>query len=107
MAVTRNDLETTEKRSGAKVLYSFNFQKWCAQGTVVAGGVVVSSTPQGIVDGAANLVISGEAFSGIRATAFFEGGTNGEDYLVVGEANLSDGQRIPIAGIIQVRDRTQ
>jgi hypothetical protein len=39
-------------------------------------------------------------------TAYFDGGTNGESYVVVAEANLSDGQRIPLAGIINVLDRT-
>jgi len=106
MAVTRNDLEITEKRSGAKALYSFNFQKYCAQGVVVTGGVVVTSTKKDVVPASSNLVVSGEAFVGIRASAYFEGGTHGEDYLIVGEANLSDGQRIPIGGIVQVRDRT-
>lgn len=106
MAVTRNDLEVTEKRSGTKALYAFNFQKYCAQGVVVTGGLVMTSTKKDVVPASSNMVVTGEAFAGIRATAYFDGGTHGEDYLIVGEANLSDGQRIPIAGIVQVRDRT-
>lgn len=106
MTVARNDLEQTEKRSTANVLYTFSFRKYAAEGVVVTSIVDVTSTNKNVVPGSVNLVITNEGYIGNKVSAFFDGGTSGESYLVIAEANLSDGQRIPIAGIINVLDRT-
>lgn len=107
MPVTRNDLEQTEKRSGAKVLLAFSFRKFVAQGVTVASIVSVTSTNKNIVPGSTNLVITGQAAIGNKVTAFFDSGTSGESYLVVATAVMTDGQTLPIAGIVNVLDRTQ
>lgn len=107
MAVTRNDLEQTEKRVAAKVLLAFSFRKFAAAGVTVSSIVSVTSTNQQKVPGSTNLVVTGQAAIGNKITAYFEGGTSGESYLVVATAIMTDGQTLPIAGIVNVLDRTQ
>lgn len=107
MSVTRNDLETTEKRTTAKMLYAFNYRRWIKPGVVVTSIVSITVMKQDKVPASTNLVVTGEAFEGTRVTAFFDAGTSGESYLAVAEAVLSDGQRIPLACIINVLDRTE
>lgn len=106
MAVQRFDLEVSEKRSDAKVLRTFDYRKYVSSSDVIVSSIVgISSTPLNVVPASTNLTISGTAWTGKRATVFFEDGTTGESYLLIATALLSDGQRIPLAGILKVIDR--
>lgn len=106
MAVQRFDLEVSEKRSAAKVLRTFDFRKYVSGPDVVVSSVVaVTATSLNMVPASTPLTVSGEAAVGKRITVYFEDGTDGESYLVIATAVLSDGQRIPLAGILNVKDR--
>jgi hypothetical protein len=108
--VLRNELEETEKRVDEKIALTFNFARYVAE----FGGVsIVSFEGAGIFQASKGnvtstpLTISGGTFqpNSIKAAAFFEGGTDLEDYDVWATVNTSDGQRLTVAGIIKVRDR--
>lgn len=104
MATQRYDLEVTEKRSGSKVLLAFSFRKFVAQGVTIATINALTSTQKNVVP-STNLVISGQTVVGNKVLAFFDAGTSGESYIAMCDATLNDGQRIQLAGIINVLDR--
>ena len=104
--VIRTDLEETEKRTTDKCFFTFNFRKYVAEGVVVSSIVTVTATKKNKVAASADLVVSGEVTIGQKIGAFFDGGTSGEDYDLVGRGIMSDGQNLAIAGLLHVLDRT-
>lgn len=109
--ILRNDLERIEKRTTENPSFEFNFAKFVKPNVIVAritgmdGGIAlgVTSVQKGIVT-STNLIVTGAAFVGQKVAAFFDAGTALEDYDVFATALMSDGQRLTVAGIIQVRD---
>lgn len=112
--ILRNDLERTQKRTSENPSFVFNFAKFVARNVSVAritgsdGGIAlgVTSAPKNIASPSTNLVVSGQTFVGQQVAAFFDAGTDGEDYDVEATALMSDGQRLTVAGIIEVRNPT-
>lgn len=109
--ILRNDLERIEKRTTENPSFEFNFAKFVKPNVIVAritgmdGGIAlgVTSVQKGLVT-STNLIVTGAAFVGQKVAAFFDAGTALEDYDVFATALMSDGQRLTVAGIIQVRD---
>jgi hypothetical protein len=112
--ILRNDLERTQKRTTENPSFVFNFAKFVQRNVTVmritgSDGAVplgVASVPKNVVSSSDNLVVTGQTFVGLMVAAFFDGGTDGEDYDVSATALMSDGQRLTVAGIIEVRDPT-
>lgn len=110
--VLRNEIEQTEKRPDEKPSFVFNYSRMVDAGVsvvdITSPGLGVFQASKGLVPLSTPLVISGATFQlrGQKVAAFFDAGTDGEDYDVWSIAILSDGQRLTVPGLIRVRVRT-
>lgn len=107
VAIAQNVLQETEKRSAEKLRYTFNFRQTVKPGVVVEEIVTIGFVKIGKVPGSQDLVVSDETYLGYRVSAFFTGGTHGEDYVCIAQARMSDGQKPAIAFLLHVLDRTR
>lgn len=99
-------LKQTEKQSGELRRLCFDFAPDVKPGVKIATVLGVAAANQNTKVGSVPVVVSAVTYDpDLRLVfAFFDAGSDREDYVCTGTAVMTDGQRLKVSGMLKVLD---